>query len=227
MRSWWRREQQSIRTVLATVSHHSFGRVDTAHGPLRSQKAATRTEAAGAQYFSLDDEELRVAGERPAALAQLRERHIAIVMEFFPFVPILGGPVSLQGNALVDFIKGIIVEPVIEQVIEVPKISPLSLAPTRSLLRAPQTTEELLEVPSTPRSAAMSIMAGYVQGPHQQYYRQLLQEFLLRDDNRDDEAEAERRPRAGRPGSGWEHSTGTGVALGEPWLTAFGTWAIC
>ena len=31
MRSWWRLQQPSIRMVLATVLHHSVGKVDTAH----------------------------------------------------------------------------------------------------------------------------------------------------------------------------------------------------
>ena len=118
MRSWWRHEQQSIRMPLATVSHHSFGKVDTAHDSPRSQKTVTRTEAAGTQYFSVDDEDLLAAGERPAAQEKV-ERHSANVMELLPLV----GPVSLQGSALVDFFKRITVEPMVEQVTDVPKIS--------------------------------------------------------------------------------------------------------
>ena len=115
-----------------TMSHHSFVSVDTAHDAPRSQKTATRTEGAGAQYFSLDDEELLAAGRRPAALAWPQgqhkvERHIANVMEFLPSGPNLDGPVSVQGSELVDFFKGIIVESVIEQVIDIPKISLLTL----------------------------------------------------------------------------------------------------
>ena len=43
LRSWLRHEQQSIAAVLATVTHHSFGKVGTASGVLRNQKTATRT----------------------------------------------------------------------------------------------------------------------------------------------------------------------------------------
>ena len=64
--------------VLTGVCHHSLGEVDTAHGALRSQTTATRTEAACAQHCSLDDEELPAEGQRPAAWeggATHRERH--------------------------------------------------------------------------------------------------------------------------------------------------------
>ena len=111
---------------------HSFRKVDTTHDVLQSQKTDTRTEAAGTQYFSSAEEELPAAGERPAALAETQgpekvEWHIADVMEFFPFVPIFDGPVSFPGGALLDLLKGIIVEFVIEQIIDVPKISLLSV----------------------------------------------------------------------------------------------------
>ena len=43
LRSWWRHEQQSIAAVLATVSHHSYSKVDTANGALRGQKLGTST----------------------------------------------------------------------------------------------------------------------------------------------------------------------------------------
>ena len=50
-----------------------------------------------------------------------------------------------------DFFKGIIVDPVVEQVIDVPKIPLPSLAPTRFLPRAPLTAEKLVDVPAPPR----------------------------------------------------------------------------
>ena len=43
LRSWLRHEQQPTAAVLATVTHHSFGKVGTASGVLRNQKTATRT----------------------------------------------------------------------------------------------------------------------------------------------------------------------------------------
>ena len=44
LRSWWRHEQQSIAAALATVMHHSSGKVHTANRAPRSQKLATRAE---------------------------------------------------------------------------------------------------------------------------------------------------------------------------------------
>ena len=120
-------------------------------------------------------------------------------MEFLPYVPILDGSMSLPGGALVDFLKG---------------ISLLSVAPTRSLRRAPQ-KEELVEVPTPPCSAAMSVIAGHVQGPHQRYCRRLLQGFLQDNDDRDDAADAQGRPRtqgrvAGPGGGGGGRGRGGG-----------------
>ena len=41
LRSWWRHEQLSIAAALATVMHHSSGKVHTANGAPRSQTTAT------------------------------------------------------------------------------------------------------------------------------------------------------------------------------------------
>ena len=43
LRSWWRHEQQTVAAVLATVSHHSYPKVDTAHDGLRAQRTVTST----------------------------------------------------------------------------------------------------------------------------------------------------------------------------------------
>ena len=40
--SFWRHEQMAVQMVLATVTHHSFGKVGTAGGFLRNQRT-TRT----------------------------------------------------------------------------------------------------------------------------------------------------------------------------------------
>ena len=45
LRPWWRHEQQSIAAVLATVSHHSYPKVDTANDGLRAQKTVTSSGA--------------------------------------------------------------------------------------------------------------------------------------------------------------------------------------
>ena len=80
---------------------HSVGKVDTAHGALRNQTTATRTEAAGTQNHSLDDEELPATGRRPAAWAWLaRECVAANVIEYMPVVHILDVPVPQMVDAV-------------------------------------------------------------------------------------------------------------------------------
>ena len=56
LRSCWRHEQQSIAMVLATVSHHSYSKVDTANA-LRGQKIGTSTEVGPAEYFELSSDD--------------------------------------------------------------------------------------------------------------------------------------------------------------------------
>ena len=53
LRSWWRHEQQSIAAVLATVSHHSYFKVDTANAAQRGQKIGTSTGVGLAEYYEL------------------------------------------------------------------------------------------------------------------------------------------------------------------------------
>ena len=43
LRSWLRHEQQTVAAVLATVSHHSYPKVDTAHDGLRALRTVTST----------------------------------------------------------------------------------------------------------------------------------------------------------------------------------------
>ena len=73
LRSWWRHEQQSIAAVLATVSHHSFPKVDTANAALQGQKTGTSTRGpAAAEFFTLSDEESELAGGmRPQPLCDV------------------------------------------------------------------------------------------------------------------------------------------------------------
>ena len=118
----------------------------------------TRTEAAGTQCFSLDDEEPLAAGERPAALAEPRGhekvmRHIANVMEYMPVVQILDVPVPqmvdsvpvtdriLQHN--MDQIGGYVVE----QLVVVPKLSTQTRISAPAFVPEPLTAEQLVNVP--------------------------------------------------------------------------------
>ena len=70
LRSWWRQEQQSIAAVLATVSHHSYPKVDTANAALRGQKTGTSMGLGPAEYFELSSDDGRdAAGFHVGALA--------------------------------------------------------------------------------------------------------------------------------------------------------------
>ena len=62
MRSCWRHEQQSTRMVLAMVSHHSLGKVDTAHDAPRRPEDSHQDETAGAHNLSLDDVQRHTQG---------------------------------------------------------------------------------------------------------------------------------------------------------------------
>ena len=73
MRSWWRHEQQSIAAVLATVSHRSYPKVDTANAVLRGQTIGTSTRAGDAEYYELSSDDGRPAGgTRPRSLLDPR-----------------------------------------------------------------------------------------------------------------------------------------------------------
>ena len=70
MRSWFRHEQQSIRMALATVLHHSYGRVHTEYGALRSQNTATRVRA--------EERETNTAPRRPLTTKACRVRGLTV-----------------------------------------------------------------------------------------------------------------------------------------------------
>ena len=116
LRSWLRHEQQSIAAVLATVTHHSFGKVGTVSGVLRNLRTATRTREGlnekiytatvqenppptvpGTQYFTMTpNDDLSVPehdGGRPAPRPQARDRrHTGVGFEIVlaPVLPPLG-----------------------------------------------------------------------------------------------------------------------------------------
>ena len=72
LRSFWRHEQMAVQMVLATVTHHSFGKVGTAHAALRGQKQGTRT-VQGEEHELYHTAKFRTtplpAGGRPAPLS--------------------------------------------------------------------------------------------------------------------------------------------------------------
>ena len=74
LRSFWRHEQMAVQMVLATVTHHSFGKVGTTHAALRGQKQGTRT-VQGEEHELYHTAKFRTtplpAGGRPAPLPEV------------------------------------------------------------------------------------------------------------------------------------------------------------
>ena len=165
LRSWLRHEQQSIAAVLATVTHHSFGKVGTASGVLRNMKTATRT-GNGEEYETHYTAKIRKTppqGGRPAPLPEVAgwqgrlERHVMDDRgSICPFVQILDLPVPQVEDPFVDnlnlvdamdAVRRLLDRPISEQVIEVPKFI-IDDIPTRTLVPEPQMAEQLVEVPT-------------------------------------------------------------------------------
>ena len=164
LRSWLRHEQQSIAAVLATVTHHSFGKVGTASGVLRNMETATRT-GNGEEYETHYTAKIRKTppqGGRPAPLPEVAgwqgrlERHVMEDLgSICPYVQILDLPVPQMEDPFVDNLNlvdamdavRLLDRPISEQVIEVPKFI-IDDIPARSLVPEPQLAEQLVEVPT-------------------------------------------------------------------------------
>ena len=105
LRSWYRHEQQSIAAALATVMHHSSGKVHTANGAPRSQKLATRTEeeVEHVPHYALQGQKTPPPGERPAHLSEVAgpQRSDRTVRNSAGETPLLVVP-SLRGADGVD-----------------------------------------------------------------------------------------------------------------------------
>ena len=107
LRSRWRHEQQSITAALATVMHHSSGKVHTANGAPRSQKLATRAEeeVEYEPHYALRGQKTPPPGERPAPLSEVAgpqrsdrtERHSAVLAPLL-VVPSLRGADGVDGT---------------------------------------------------------------------------------------------------------------------------------
>ena len=163
LRSWWRHEQQTVAAVLATFQHHSAPR-----GP-RTARTGGRArvevhgrvpedalpQAAGAVYFEMDtgeDDGSAPAAARPAPLLEVlpqervQRRTAEQIVDPVPVVPMLHVFVPQMVEQLVDILSPLDFH-VAEQVIEVPKIVCPPRA-ARTVLRAPQTADQLVEVPT-------------------------------------------------------------------------------
>ena len=103
------------------------------------------------ELFDLFEES---GGGRPGLLLEPQgpqfgvQRHIVEQMaDVAPMVQVLDAPVPQKGIELADILKCVDLQAPIEQVIDVPKIFLDSFLP-RTVLRAPQTAEQLVEVPT-------------------------------------------------------------------------------
>ena len=156
LRSFWRHEQMAIQMVLASVQHHSFGKVGTTHAALRGQKQGTRT-VQGEEHVLYHTAKFRTtplpAGGRPAPLSEVAgwqvkvARHTGQLIDDLPYVQILDTPVPQMVDSAMDFFRRLDL-PVAEQVIDVPFFSSFSSCPSRAALSEPQLVEQLVEVPT-------------------------------------------------------------------------------
>ena len=156
LRSFWRHEQMAIQMVLASVQHHSFGKVGTTHAALRGQKQGTRT-VQGEEHELYHTAKFRTtplpAGGRPAPLSEVAgwqvkvARHTGQLIDDLPYVQILDTPVPQMVDSAMEFFRRLDL-PVAEQVIDVPFSSSSSSCPTRATLPEPQLVEQLVEVPT-------------------------------------------------------------------------------
>ena len=112
-------------------------------------------QAAGAPYFAMDageDEGEAPAAGRPAKLLEvlpqerIQRRTVEQIVDPVPVVPLLHDVEPQMVEQLVDILS-LLDSHVAEQVIEVPKIECPPRA-ARTVLRAPQTVEQLVEVPT-------------------------------------------------------------------------------
>ena len=147
LRQHWRHEQLTLQMLLATYQHHAAPRGQTTarSGEWGSELNYTATfrrtpppQAAGAQYFAMDVDEVPAAGgSRPDRLAPVsgpQERVLRHTVEqagdVVPGLPALDAPVPQMVDKLEDVLK-IVDLFVPAQEIEVPRISSPSCPPPR------------------------------------------------------------------------------------------------
>ena len=112
-------------------------------------------QAAGAQFSSMDVDEVPAAGSRPDRLTEVRpqervlRRTVEQNVELVRGVPVLDAPVPQMVEHVVDFFRFFDRGPP-EQVIEVPRVALRDVVPQRAVLRVPQLAEQLVDVPTPP-----------------------------------------------------------------------------
>ena len=114
-------------------------------------------QAAGTEYFSLEVEDVPAAGSRPYRLFAVsgpQERVLRHTVEQMgdcvPVVPSLDVPVPQMVDQPVVVLRGLDTSMLVEQEIEVPKITLKDRIPQRAVLRVPLPVEQLVEVPTPP-----------------------------------------------------------------------------
>ena len=154
LRSWWRHEQQTVASVLATATHHSHSKVGTSNAILRGQKIGTSTGAVPAEHSELSsDDGMPTTGMRPASMLEPWPQgkvqwHSGIGYEL---VQALDAPVLQVEEQLPNVLQLFVtsVPAVAEQVINAPKIShDRTQQRLVDYLRQPQMAEQLMEVPT-------------------------------------------------------------------------------
>ena len=110
------------------------------------------SRAASTMHYRLDDDG-DVLAARPSPLVEVRplsgvQRHtVEQIIETFMPVQVLDAPVPQMGTQVVESMQKIDAQSLVEQVIEVPKLSQDRI-PQRSAVRRPQKAEQLVEVPT-------------------------------------------------------------------------------
>ena len=148
--------------MLATVSHHSFSKVDTANAALRGQKIGTHRGGPCRVFFELfSDDGMPTGEERPAALLEPRpqgevQRLAGIGYELAQNLDVLVLQLVEQLPDVLQFFATCL--PVVaEQSIDVPKISQdRTQHRMEDCLRQPQTADQLVEVPTIVSCACCS-----------------------------------------------------------------------
>ena len=138
--SWWRHEQQSIAAALATYQHHSAQRQKTARAGEWGREMNFTATIRDRSFSST------CRSTNPAPQVRVLRHTVEHRIEAHPFVQILEAPVPQGENQLVDSFRHLDL-PIPKQVIEVPKISSSSRL-SRRVLRAPQTAEQLVDLPT-------------------------------------------------------------------------------
>ena len=128
-----RHEQQSIRMALAMVMHHSY-KVHTEYGALRGLKTATRA-GGGTEFYALSEDSDVVGGGQLPSLVDVWRQERVQQRTMKQFVD----PVSL-----VPMLHDVVPQ-MVEQLVAQDRVSPRA---ARTVLRAPQTAEQLVEVPT-------------------------------------------------------------------------------